>query len=233
MRLKEEQRGFVLSGIALLLVLPAMLLAASCFRIIETGGEAVSLQATADKVFYTGDDIERIINDMWDENLLANNESNVNVKFDELADNYRVITGLLVDLTPSWKLWIHVENNGADHYAGTKYCKVEHVAPENWRYYFEDLDEEEGETPDWDYDEPILLVEKIGSKLRITIEDYTSPYYSDIYYSGQLLWSDVGGTGKNHVGENIEVDGVLQLEVSVYVRDPRGATRYSSTVELE
>ncbi len=233
MKLRQEQRGFVLSGIALLLMLPAMLLAASCFMIIETGGEAVSLQATADKVFYTGDDIERMIEDMWDENLLAGNEPNANAKFDELADNYRAATGLLVDLTPSWMLWIHVRNNGANHYTGTKYGKVEHVAPENWRYYFEVLDEEKGETPDWDYDEPILLVEKIDNKLRITIEDYTSPYHSDIYYSDQLLWDYVGGIEKNHVGETIEVDGVLQLEVSVYVRDPRGAARYSSTVELE
>jgi len=232
MKLKQEQRGFVLSGIALLLVLPAMLLAASCFMIIETGGEAVSLQAAADKVFYTGADIERVIKNMWDENLLAGNEPNANAKFDELADNYRAATGLLVDLTPSWMLWIHVQNNGANHYTGTKYCKVEHVAPENWRYYFEDLDEEKGEKPDWDYDEPILLVEKIDGKLRITIEDYTSPYHSDVYYSDQLLWDYVGGTEKNHVGENIEVDGVLQLEVSVNIRDPRGAARYSSTVEL-
>ncbi|GAG85231.1 unnamed protein product, partial [marine sediment metagenome] len=65
MKLRRDQRGFVLSGIALLLVLPAILLVASCFTIIEMGGEATALQASADKVFYIGKDIERVVEDLW------------------------------------------------------------------------------------------------------------------------------------------------------------------------
>jgi len=98
MKLKKDQRGFVLSGIALLLVLPAMLLAASCFRIAETSGEAVSLQAAADKVFYAGKDIGRLIESLWGEGLLYDNTE---ITLDKLAENYRVATGLLVDLTPT------------------------------------------------------------------------------------------------------------------------------------
>lgn len=93
MKLKQEQRGFVLSGIALLLVLPAMLLAASCLMIVEAGGEAASLQALADKVDYTGRDIRRIINQFVDENKPIDNTT-----LSSLAENYRTATGLLVDI---------------------------------------------------------------------------------------------------------------------------------------
>lgn len=232
MKLKRDQRGFVLSGIALLLMLPAMLLAASFFGIVKTGGEAASLQTTADKVNYTGKNIECVIKNLWDENLLTDNKPNANTKLDLLAENYRAATGLLVDLTPSWALWTHVEDTGVIHHAGTKYCKVERVAQENWRYRFEDQDEELGETPDWDYDEPILLVERLNGSLCITIEDYTGIYHSDVYYWDQLLWDHVGGLEKNHVGENTVTDDMVQLKVSIQVRDPRGAARYSSIVLL-
>ncbi len=228
MKLGRDQRGFVLSGVALLLVLPAMLLATSCFAIIEMGGEAVALQTTADKVFYTGNDIERMIKKMWDDDLLTDNEPNTNAKFADLADNYRAATGLLVDITPTWMLWIHVDT-GDNRYAGATYCKVDHVAPENWRYYFEDAE-------DGDYDEPILLVEKLGENLRITIEEYGGDLDSngsDVYYSDPPpLWEGVGGPPPTHVGENTEVEGVVQLRVFINVRDPRGAAQYLSTVEL-
>ncbi len=226
-KLRDEQRGFVLSGIALLLVLPAMLLAASCFRIIETGGEAVSLQAAADKVFYTGDDIERVIKNMWDKNLLADNKPNANAKFDELANNYRAATGLLVDITPSWMLWSYLVSGDENHYAGTIDTKIERVGPDNWRYHFEQLGI-------IDYDEPILLVTKLNGSLRITLEEYDTgfPIYpSNIYYSDIIRWDNVVHNDPRR-GENVVVDGTTQLIVSVHVRDPRGAARYSSTVEL-
>ncbi len=219
-----------MSGIALLLVLPAMLLAASCLRIIETGGETTSLQALSDKVSYTGHDIERMIKYMSNNRLPINDNT-----LKQLAENYRAATGLLVDIgpTPVYPLWIHVIETGVDHYAGTKYCRVTDNSPGVWRYGFEDLDEELGETVDWDYDDPRLLVEKLNGSIRITIEEYTGEYHSDIYYSDQLLWANVGGGEKNHVGENIEVEDVIQLEVPIYVRDPRDAARYSSTVPIE
>mgnify|MGYP000374030641 CR=1 FL=1 len=98
MRMRQDQRGFVLSGTALLLVLPAMLLVASCFAIIEMGGEAAALQASADKVFYTGNDIERVVKDLWGESLLIDN---ADITLSKLADNYRAATGLLVDIGPA------------------------------------------------------------------------------------------------------------------------------------
>ncbi len=233
MKLGRDQRGFVLSGVALLLVLPAMLLAASCFTIIEMGGEATALQASADKVFYIGKDIERVIEDMWDDNLLFDNQPNANAKFDNLANNYRAATGLLVDITPSWMLWSYLETKGENHYAGTRDCKIERVGPDNWRYQFEQL---------WiiiDYDEPILLVTKLNGSLRITLEEYDTGFplwRSDIYYSDNKLWDDVIHNDPRLENDNPNhtrvVDGTTQLIVSVHVRDPRGAAQYLSTVEL-
>ena len=228
MKLRQDQRGFVLSGIALLLVLPAMLLATSCFTIIEMGGETATLQASADKVFYTGKDIERMIENLWEYNLLFNNEDNANATFAELAENYRAATGLLVDITPSWMLWSYLETRDENHYAGTRDCRIERVDPDNWRYHFEQL---------WiiiDYDEPILLVTKLNGSLRITLEEYDTifpSFRSDIYYSDNKLWDNVIHND-SRLGENVVVDGTTQLVVSVHVRDPRGAARYSSTVEL-
>lgn len=94
MGLTRDQRGFVLSGIALLLALPAMLLAASFLTIVEAGGEAVLLQSLSDKVVYTGHDIERMINYIQAQGLPIDN-----ITLNELAENYRAATGLLVSLS--------------------------------------------------------------------------------------------------------------------------------------
>lgn len=230
MRPRKDQRGFVLSGIALLLVLPAMLLAASLLRIAETGGEVASLQALSDKVSYTGHDIERVIKNMWEENRLSG--INVNAKFLELVENYRAATGLLIDLTPTWMFWIKVVDTGEIHRAGTVYSWVGEASEENWYYRFEELNEGLWLPNEPDYDEPVLLVEKLDENLRITIVDYDGIFHADVYYSDQLLWELVGGLKKNHVGENTIVDNTVQLRVFVHVRDARGTARFSSTVEL-
>ncbi len=113
MRLAKDRRGLVLSGVVLLLVLPAMMLATSLFAIIEMGGETVALQASSDKVFYTGRDVERIIENLWRENMLHDNTDDTLRK---LADNYRAATGLLVDMTPTWiQLGENVELNISLH----------------------------------------------------------------------------------------------------------------------
>jgi hypothetical protein len=145
---------------------------------------------------------------------------------------------LLIDITPSWMLWIHVEDTGVNHYAGTKYCKVERVSAENWRYWFEDLEEENwGLYPgDPDYDEPILLLTKLDNgDLRITLEEYEGGYWSDIQYGlppeNTLLWNDVT-SGSPSIGENRVVSGTTQLRVSIDVRDSREMVRYSSRVDL-
>lgn len=91
--LNREQRGLLFSGLALLLVLPAMLLAASYFKIVEMGGEATTTQIAMDKVSYTARDVERVI-----KYLMMTGQAFDNITLGELADNYRAATGLLVDI---------------------------------------------------------------------------------------------------------------------------------------
>ncbi len=104
--MKLDQRGFVLSGLALLLVLPTMLVVASCFKAVETGGEATAIQITADKVIYAGKDIERVIKYMLSNDLTIDNTT-----LQKLADNYQVNTGLLVTI---WRVDNNVIENVRD-----------------------------------------------------------------------------------------------------------------------
>lgn len=235
MRLRQEQHGFVLSGAALLLVLPAMLLAASFLRIVEIGGETTSLQAVADKVAYTGYDLERMIKYMNYRGLPINSES-----LGYLADNYRASTGLLVDLpgVVVYSIWIHVNNTGAEHHAGTKYCRITEVAPGVWEYNFEDLDENLGQSPDWDYNEPRLQVEKIEDDIKVTFLGYEGGYSAEVYYErsyeNTLIFAQVGPNNFCSDPDNTAtVENVIQLNVPLLVRDPREAAQYSTTVPLE
>jgi len=109
--------------------------------------------------------------------------------------------------------WIYVRETGVIHKAGTKYCKVEEVTPGRvWRYRFEDLDEEIGEMVDWDFNEPILLIERIlWNKLRITGELFDGAYHVDIYFDKTLLFENIGGGRFENFGtvEATYVPGVL------------------------
>ena len=227
--MRSDQRGFVLNGIALLLVLPAFLLAGVGLKLISTAQETVAIQLVADKVFYTSWDLDRTLDMIWIENVLFDNESNTNRYFRWLAENYRAATGMLVEIAPSWKFWIHVDNNGADHYAGTKYCKIARGSLDNWFYYFEDLDEATGETPDWDYNEPILRIEKIGEKLKVTIEAYGGRYWADIYYGDDLIWENIRS---DNVGISTWIPSTVQLSLETSIMDPNHVASRTSTVKL-
>lgn len=95
MRLDQDQQGFVLSGLALLLILPAMLLSVSCLALIKTGGEAVSLQTIADKVHNTGLNVEDTIEWMW----LRSGVPIDNVTLLRLKDECESTTGLVINIS--------------------------------------------------------------------------------------------------------------------------------------
>lgn len=90
----KDERGLVLSGIALLLILPSLLIASSYLTILSQGGEATSIQSIGDKVFYVGIDIENTVLQMKNYNMKIN-ESNL----DNLENKYESSTGLSVNLT--------------------------------------------------------------------------------------------------------------------------------------
>lgn len=225
-------RGVALSSLVLLLILPTLLLVASSIRIIEIGGETNSIQILTDKVYYTGKEISETIK------LMQKNRIPIDdISLQTLAEKYRAATGLIVCISFNqiYPLWIHVQSNGVDHYAGSKYCLVEKISANKWRYSFEDFDASVGDPVDFDYNEPALLIEKINENLRITVLAYDSVYSSDVYYSKRLLWPEVGGISKAHVGETTEIEenyfGQFIL-VSIEIRDPNDSARYIENILL-
>lgn len=95
MRLTRDQRGFVMSGLALLLILPAMLLSVSCLAMVARGGETVSTQTIADKVHAAGLGLEDTIKWMW----LQSGVPVDNGTLWRLADEWENTTGLLVEVS--------------------------------------------------------------------------------------------------------------------------------------
>ncbi len=229
-RLRKEQKGFVLSGSAMLLVLPAMLLVASFLRVVEIGGETNSLRAMAGRVSQVGNDLERMVNYMDNKGLPINNET---LTF--LADNYEASTGLLVDLpgVVYYPIWIHVNNTGADHYINTRYGRVVIIGDGVWEYAYEDLDIDLGESPDYDYNEPRLQVERIGENIRVTFLGYGGGYNATVYYDTTVIFTQVGPNGACSDPDNIViVENVIELNVPVSIKDTREALQYSSTVSV-
>lgn len=227
--MRKDQRGFVLNGLALLLILPAILLAGIGLRLTAIGQEAVSLQMAADKVFYTAHDLERIIKLAWKENLFFDNKENANRYFTYLKENCQLATGLLIDITPNWMLWTRAENGLVpegirDSYAGGPYCKIARSG-DNLIYYFEAYQ------ITLDYDDIVLRVSKVGENLRVNIMSFdpVENWPIDVYHENTLLWDDAT---PNNVGENKDVARTTQLIVSISVSDPAGAARHHSVIEL-
>lgn len=223
--MNSDQRGFIFTGLTLLLVLPAFLLVGAGLRVATVGQEIAAIQLVTDKVFFTAHDLERVLKAVWAENLLFDNQPNANSKLQDLEENYQTHTGLLVDLRPPiridatgdsvfWMFWIMVQpGSGLDpypRYAGTEYCKISRVG-DNWFYSFED-------STDMDFDEPVLRVERVGGDMRITLVEYGGAYRSDVYYGNTLVWENVGS---DNVGISTTLYGrTLQLAISFEVTDP-------------
>jgi len=225
--MREDQRGFILNGIALLLILPALLLAGTCVKLAEFGGETIALQSMGDAVFYAGNDLKRVLQLSWEENLFFDNLENADRWFTSLAENYAVTTGLSVSITTQWYLRTHAYKTGQDLYAGSSHCRIARISENTWVYYF-DI-----EWPDWN--EPIISVTKDGDNLVITLDQYhfpTTDNASDIYFSDNLLWDNVIDADPR-IGESITIPNTItQLHVTATISDSRGAVQYSTTVDL-
>lgn len=100
-------------------------------------------------------------------------------------------------------LKIYVKDTGVWHFAFTKYFKV-YSSGSTWaRVGFEVQDEEIGETPDWDFDEPKLYLEVISpTRVRITVESFADTYSVQLWYSDKLLT----GAVEERVAEIFETD---------------------------
>jgi hypothetical protein len=204
--LRNDQRGFVLSGLALLLVLPAMLLAASCLKTIEVGGEATSLQTLSDKVSYTGYDIERMIKYMTNKKIPIDNST-----LNSLAENYRAVTGLLVDIVPTPHIVV---------LAREKLDQGEEYELETTLFGFELDVEAENKGAVIDVEFEFGGVENDGQGTDFTRSIQRDNVLAEVIVGGG--WLEVRYTA------GTKVRGVF-----LSVRDPRGAARYLSTMRLE
>ena len=87
-----NNRGFVFTGFAFLLVIPALILAASFFNMLKLGSEAASIAATSGAVFYAYDNIRASFEETAD-NLVLKYGNNAQAIENELAAWRASITG--------------------------------------------------------------------------------------------------------------------------------------------
>jgi len=89
-----KEKGFVLTGMALLLMLPALLLSSCLLAVMERGEEGIAVKATADRVSFTSRDVENLVRTM---NLYHMQLDNVTLT--GIGRTYERYTGLVVTLT--------------------------------------------------------------------------------------------------------------------------------------
>lgn len=91
-----NNRGFVFTGIAFLMIIPSIILAASFVNIRRTGDDTITIKLYSDKVFYT----------------YANIESNLNITGESLVSTYSCeTTNISTYLTSTWRSFI-IQNYG-------------------------------------------------------------------------------------------------------------------------
>ena len=97
------------------------------------------------------------------------------------------------------------ETGAVIHASESEWCKIETVQPgREWTYGFEEMKGQPN--PDYDYDEPLIHVEKRDGSLQITLCKYGGRFHVDVYAFNRLLWRDVGGPERRHVGESLIVE---------------------------
>lgn len=110
-----------------------------------------------------------------------------------------------------WDIKIYVRRSGVWISASEdKWCRKKEVEPGHiWRYGFE-YSKPTGAKPripspvgrpDFDFDEPVLLITKTDDELKILLEDFGGIYKVDIYVFNKLLWAKAGGITRSHVGD--------------------------------
>jgi len=84
-----------------------------------------------------------------------------------------------------------------------KYMQIDEIEPEKmWWIAFEDLTEEIGEIPNYDFDEPLLEVTLIKpGTLKVKGLWYTSFYRQSLYFKETALYEDFGAGEFEDFGE--------------------------------
>jgi len=105
-----------------------------------------------------------------------------------------------------YDIYVMVKETGAViHASESEWCRIEEIKPgREWNYGFEEMKGQP--SPDYDYDEPLLHVQKIDGRLQLTIKEYHGGFHVDVFAFNQLVWRDVGGPEHRHVGDSVIVE---------------------------
>jgi hypothetical protein len=105
-----------------------------------------------------------------------------------------------------YNICVVVKETGATIYASeTEWCKITTVKPgREWLYCFEEMKDQPN--PDYDYNEPVLHVEKLDGRLQLTVREYHGRFHVDLYAFDRLVLRDVGGPERRHVGASLIVE---------------------------
>jgi len=105
-----------------------------------------------------------------------------------------------------YDIYVMVKETGAViHASESEWCRIEEIKPgREWTYGFEEMKGQP--SPDYDYDEPLLHVEKIDNRLQLTIKEYHGGFHVDVFAFNKLVWRDVGGPEHRHVGATAIVE---------------------------
>jgi hypothetical protein len=97
------------------------------------------------------------------------------------------------------------ETGAVVHATESEWCRVREIQPEReWIYGFEEMKGQP--TPDYDYNEPVLHVEKRDGRLQLTIKEYHGRFHVDLFAFNRLIWRNVGGPERRHVGASLMVE---------------------------
>jgi len=66
-------------------------------------------------------------------------------------------------------------------------CKIKTLAPNKWLYCFEDTGWF-GTEVKWDWDEPVIEIEKLNGNLKFTIREWEGAIPGDIYFGNTILF---------------------------------------------
>ncbi len=238
--LRDDQRGMIMSGIALLLVLPAMLISATFLTIVHTGGEATSIERLSDRAAYTAYNMKNSIRDLKESGERLDSEV-----LDQIAEKYSqntIFENIQLHVRP-FDIWteIHYLGDVYTHHATSKFCEVKNLGVNRWYYNFEDLRPEDWEGADKDFNEPLLRLEKLDNEdWRVTVEPtYSGGATATVHWGDKVIFWNVNsddnepGDGTPGVGdgrwegESKIVSGVpSSIEASISLEDPGGTVVY-------
>lgn len=233
----------VLSGTALLLVLPALLLSATFLATVETGGEIASTQGLSDKIAFKAHDIKQTLRHRKEHGGRLDNKA-----FQEIAETFEE-SSMLGDVNIKYKYfdirveynYVDIDDNPEDTWHATdNNCRVSNLKGGNWSYNFEVM-----ASGDYDFNEPLLRLESLENgnwKITVAPTFTHGDATADVFWGNKLIFEDVNdgdyyershaGKGKWE-GESKIVSGVPSSAlVHISLEDPRGIVHYEETFPL-